>query len=97
VRTKVKQVAQYAPAPWAVGEIRMGYDCVIRNRDNDPVALTAWAGYQLPTARANARLIAAAPDLLEALKAFTDEAQREGAFPHEVAEARKAIAKAEGR
>ena len=33
--------------------------------------------------------------LVAALRAFADEAQREGAFPHEVAEARKAISRAE--
>lgn len=43
----------------------------------------------------NAKLREINAEVLAALKAFADEAQREGAFPHEVAEARKAIAKAE--
>lgn len=47
-------------------------------------------------AEATARLIAAAPEMLEALRAFADEAERESAFPSEVAAARAAIAKAEG-
>ena len=57
----------------------------------------------IPEGRANGRLIAAAPELLEALKTLADEAWRNaGCMPDEafhdaIAEARAAIAKAEGR
>ena len=50
--------------------------------------------------KANARLIAAAPDLLDALKLMLAECfdeERDDATIHAVAQARAAIAKAEGR
>ena len=58
-----------------------------------------------PTSATNARLIAAAPDLLKALKRFVHIYDRQGAngcgqtvqpVPPEIAAARAAIAKAEG-
>ena len=52
----------------STAETRHKYDTLIRNRDNDPVASTNFAGYSPKTAAANARLIAAAPEMLKALK-----------------------------
>lgn len=48
-------------------------------------------------AKANARLIAAAPDLLEALRALLDDPDPRGAPAQVWEQARAAIAKAEGR
>lgn len=49
-------------------------------------------------AEANARLIAAAPELLETLERLTYEAERRAGVPkHFIAQARAAIAKAEGK
>lgn len=50
---------KHTPTPWRVGEVRHGYDCVIRNRDNDPVAIALLAGYSKATGRANAERIIA--------------------------------------
>ena len=61
-------MSKHTPGPWQVAETRHKYDTLIRNRDNDPVASTNFAGYYPKTAAANARLIAAAPELLAALK-----------------------------
>jgi hypothetical protein len=47
--------------------------------------------------RPDAHLIAAAPDLLDALRELLDATADEGDWPVEVAAARAAIAKAEGR
>ena len=65
-------MTKYTPGPWQVAETRHKYDTLIRNKDYDPVASTNFAGYSPKTAAANARLIAAAPDLLEALKTSND-------------------------
>lgn len=48
-------------------------------------------------AKANAQLIAAAPELLEALKSLTDKCDKGGWLQEEIDQARKAIAKAEDR
>ena len=59
--------------PWTAAEIRLGYDQIIRGADQGPVALVQLAGYTKGTAAANARLIAAAPNLLDALEACLKE------------------------
>ena len=98
--------ATFTPGPWFVHN---GEDCLERDITNhaDSSALayfvaTAWGGGD-PEAllEANARLIAAAPDLLEALlnvrAAFTPEAYSLNIWQRTALEmARAAIAKAEG-
>lgn len=65
-------MAAHTPGPWRVGEKRHDYADivirVIRNRENHPVTMTCYAGYTRRTGDANARLIAAAPELLAALE-----------------------------
>ena len=61
-------MTKHTPGPWMVAETRHKFDTLIRDRDNDPVASTNFAGYSPKTAAANARLIAAAPLMLAALK-----------------------------
>ena len=69
-------MSKHTPGPWHLAEVRHadvtphGFDGIIRNADNDPVASVGFAGYSERTAFANALLIAAAPDLLAATKAF---------------------------
>ena len=85
-------MTKHTPGPWQVAETRHKYDTLIRNRDNDPVASTNFAGYYPKTAAANARLIAAAPELLAALKRMIFDWDGE---PEDISEAQDAIRKAE--
>jgi hypothetical protein len=87
-------MSQHTAGPWSVGETRHKYDLIIRNSENDPVASVFLAGYGPQTGAANARLIAAAPEMLAALKAAQEILERNGIVRSEV---EAAIAKAEGR
>lgn len=97
--------ATHTPGPWAAAEKRHGYDVVIRNGDNDPVASVFLAGYGPLTGKANTDLIAAAPTLLEAAQTAisflrcveweTDSIGTDAVNIETLLEA--AIAKAEGR
>lgn len=62
--------------------------------------LPAWLDDEAEEARANARLIASAPELLKALEALVDSSAEGGLFPDDYAKelrvARTAIAKAQG-
>ena len=95
---------KYTPGPWTVNEYREVLDAqgrticrVYLDGDRKPVA----------TAKANARLMAAAPELLEALEATTawivelaasgDAGIWDGEDMDEVIAARAAIAKARGQ
>ena len=61
--------AKHTPGPWVVAETRLGYDTIVRTQQGrGPVASILIAGYLRPVAMANARLVAAAPELLDALK-----------------------------
>ena len=79
-----KRMTKHTPGPWRLGEVRHaditehGYDGIIRNVEGDPVASVGFSGYSKKTAYANARLIAAAPDLLAALKDYVGETDRVG-------------------
>lgn len=53
-------------------------------------------GFDTPENRANARLIAAAPDLLKALKAMLEVWEHGGIYDYPIGKARAAIAKATG-
>ena len=85
---------QHTPGPWKVSDKRDA-DCSVVTSPTGPVAKTYWT-QNVPEMRANAHLIAAAPELLAALKAL------EGSFEKHRPKtmwdaARAAIAKAEGR
>jgi hypothetical protein len=96
------QQTQHTPGPWTADSGDGQYYGVFRESDGGGICYLSEPGGQLlPTDRnwpeheANARLIAAAPDLLAALRniiAAPRNASR--AFIHEIA--RAAIAKAEG-
>lgn len=88
--------AKHTPGPW---EIERGYSTIIKSIGPcvaDEYAGSAW----LEVSEANARLIAAAPELLDALKELLDREWQddEGDYTLEMArrKARAAIAKAIG-
>ena len=96
-------MTNYTPGPWTADEIRHDYDQVIRNKDRDPVALVLLGGYSPVCGKANARLIAAAPDLLMAVNRFVDYYKScpgrlgNGQARKSLDEFEVAIAKAEGK
>lgn len=96
--------AQHTPGPWQVNHSNPHQvcDCDGEKRGCSPIASTHAAGDPAGTAAANARLIAAAPDLLEHMLAVASYANaphvdstKALAFIRETAIA--AIAKATGR
>lgn len=89
---------KHTPGPWEVGStIESDTQAIIHDGDSVLAILTT-----IPPNPANARIIAAAPDLLEALRKMADMVEAEvlgpeWAWAHEIiAEARAAIAKATG-
>ena len=94
---------QHTPGPWEAkvpGTIVAHSDkCVVRGEDSviDWVATVQVSN--MPAWRANAHLIAAAPELLEALRGIVDsfETCPENLHSELFTAARAAIAKAEGR
>ena len=59
---------KFTQGPFSVAETRHKYDIVIRGPKNEPIALVLIAGFSKKEGAANANLLAAAPDLLDALK-----------------------------
>lgn len=92
-------MSKHTPGPWAVDESRHD-GCINRIKPFRHIGMAS--GYKVKPGdpeenEANARLMAAAPDLLEALEAFI--AHGEQAFGHDfevMIQARAAIAKARG-
>lgn len=98
---------KHTPGPWAIGMRGGANSCVIYARDgadqfNDSGVAQIFGLYQNQpienqrdaTALANARLIAASPDLLAALEATMHYVPKDSAFTYPAA--RAAIAKAKG-
>ncbi|HEY4136462.1 MAG TPA: hypothetical protein VGO34_14755 [Alphaproteobacteria bacterium] len=90
------EVSKHTPGPWAI-EHKNPFETFVRGAPNEEgsryVVAIVHPGHDNAT-EANARLIAAAPDLLDALKAVVAVADRKtDVFD----QARAAIAKAEGR
>jgi hypothetical protein len=84
-------MTQHTPGPWKLGD-----DALIEDAEGMPFAGAFWDDEDIPqeVSIANARLMAAAPDLLEALKDMIGRCTgADTYFPEAVA----AIAKAEGR
>lgn len=81
----------YTPGPWLAHNIGLG--------PNGEGPFTYPLGTDPDKAAANARLIAAAPDMLAALEELVKGMEEHGAekwFPHRMARAHAAIAKAKG-
>ena len=96
-------MSDFTPGPFSVAETRHKYDIVIRGPKNEPIALVLIAGFSKKEGAANANLLAAAPDLLEALQniaEYWNQDQNEAAMAdacwHAIHTARAAIAKATG-
>ena len=90
-------MSDFTQGPFSVAETRHKYDTVIRGPKNEPIALVLIAGFSKKEGAANANLLAAAPDLLEALKWMVLRTE-EGGYPDGkcLEEARAAIARATG-
>ena len=96
-------MSDFTQGPFSVAETRHKYDIVIRGPKNEPIALVLIAGFSKKEGAANAHLIAAAPDLLEALQniaEYWNQDQNEAAMAdacwHAIHTASAAIAKATG-
>lgn len=93
-------MSAHTPGPWVVAhELRPTDEMVADLENGTYVVVEGRTG--LGNFMADARLIAAAPDLLAALQAIVDQEQHDGqpeTHMHDMADiARAAIAKAEGR
>ena len=102
---KLKTQAAHTPGPWEVYEQEDGSDSIrtIKNEINQPryvvIPDQGICGKDVGQAEANARLIAAAPDLLEAVKRLIKDlepAYMPGSIPGSIEAGCAAIAKAEG-
>lgn len=97
-------MSKHTPGPWRAA-VRRGYAAVASGPQTDTVMVAdcRTVDVDLPTATANACLIAAAPDLLEALKILladmdAEYRDRNGDADHDGMDlARAAIAKATGQ
>ena len=89
-------MSAHTPGPWKV-EYSEGYEWEVLAGANLPIAyISGWAGY---STEVNARLIAAAPDLLAALAGIIEIGKRDLTNPKYDAyfeEARAALKKAGG-
>ena len=97
---------KHTPGPWVIEHLdwaQKGY-VFINAKDHDAIAQVVWLmeddekmGRNSPTEEANARLIAAAPDLLQALIDAVDLIETVSPFEGDtLRNARAAIAKATG-
>ena len=96
-------MSDFTQGPFSVAETRHKYDTVIRGPKNEPIALVLIAGFSKKEGAANANLLAAAPDLLEALRGmfamWRSVCGAQGWEPEHLAEAvraQAAIARATG-
>ena len=85
-------MTKHTPGPWWYQEKSDAYTHIIRAGESR--YLGSFSQSDNPEVEANARLAAAAPDLLAALKRIDHDWDGE---PEDMQEAREAIAKAEGR
>lgn len=86
--------AQHTPGPWHFD--RHGYALYV-NSGNTLVAALSMDGKHLETSEANARLIAAAPNLLEVLRQIISDGLHCDVVPHLQRKARAAIRQATGQ
>lgn len=89
--TDIKTVGKHTPGPWTVGGDNVVYD----EKHRDPICDTSFRCDEVSSA--NSKLIAAAPDLLEALEEIMSSYDPYEPICEENAQlARKAIARARG-
>ena len=87
----MEQKAGHTPGPWAVESFTDSYEVAVEESLVTIAAVRRFSGRE----RANARLIAAAPELLEACR-WVEQAQRDGDYMTAFRAVSAAIAKAEG-
>lgn len=94
--TKTEGKTSWTPGPWEYGEDRRGRKRVFAGSREIVRALTAHGTRRIPAAEreANARLIAAAPDLYEALAELVEVAGGGKGFFDKVDRARAALSRA---
>ena len=93
--------AAHTPGPWRIGDAGAAIFGPKTQSVSPPTVVSSMgkAGGDTTAARANARLIAAAPDMLAALRDLLAGMEQHGAekwMPHRMERARAAIAKAGG-
>lgn len=95
---------KHTKGPWIVMEYTDGEIQICANGGNEKIAVMTWTTGGTPTEndRANAKLLAAAPELLEALREIRNEMSESGNTWEKSGKialwkANEAIAKAEGR
>ena len=96
--------AEHTPGPWQFAEagswkdgVRTSKEYFVRRPDDDVAIASEILNPEDSTpSEANARLIAAAPELLAALEVCVDELKRNGIQSESIQDARAAIAKAKG-
>ncbi len=95
-REQTREESGHTPGPWHIGHARAHGECFITSATGKlTIANSVW-GADNAEAEANARLIAAAPELLEALKGCLASWANENALTYEtVEEANAAIEAAE--
>ena len=86
---------EYTPGPWRIGTPPPNGEQTIGTLNGLMVAV-ATTGAEMEETKANARLIAAAPELLEALQSVLDNCLDSEGLCAAHAKARAAIAKATG-
>lgn len=93
--------SQHTPGPWKVVTEKnkaIRISCFREDGELTVAFMRMLGTSDLPEVKANARLIATAPELLEALKNLSKYVVgNTGAYPAELVKAKLAIAKAEGR
>lgn len=91
----------HTPGPWRVApdDTSFGGYVAISGGDHFGLAevVVELGGKPYPDGEANAKLIAAAPEMLEALRALVDDVESKWGDPHTLRHARATLAKAEGR
>jgi hypothetical protein len=94
---------KHTPGPWRVDpdhfrdvQTTDGAIEICLAEGGEPYGKNLFSVPPIEEAHANARLIAAAPDLLEALKAILEDMDSEHGTDYDYAKARAAIAKATG-
>jgi hypothetical protein len=92
--TETPTPSKPTPGPWTLDPEEEN----VYAREGRVWLATSWNGnLSNETRAANARLIACAPELLEALKAWCELAEHHGVSYQEMAKYRALIARAEGR
>ena len=98
-------MSKHTPGPWSIDNPKKGHVCISAPESRFwDLAKVVWQndcdaelGQPSPQEEANARLIAAAPELLEALESLLDECEgtvMQTSANHSIERARAAIAKA---